>query len=326
MNKVDNVYVINMKESEGRLEGMTAQIPNIGKGFIRIDAVNGSKLSKEQVKDTSTLLCGKLCTNGMIGCFLSHKKTWETVIKNGDKYALIMEDDCQLEPNFSEKLKLCLDELDGLEPEWDIFYCGCFGGCKPNKNYTIFQKINIFFANKLKQASATNSAKHVYVPESPLGTHCYIISNRCARNLVKHLDKVSYHVDLEMIRISKKHNLKVFASKEMLAYQYSTSDSSTLTQSKFPLILNKIIDPIIDDYRISYSYYLSTPFMEIAYFPINLYFVILLSSLFFMPKGYSKNYMYCVIAYLMLELTLSPKNYYIISVWLLCTLLITYKF
>lgn len=316
MNKIDNIYVINMEESQDRLLSMKKELSNAGLNFTRIDAVNGNKLTSKEVKDLSTLTCSVFCTNGIIGCFLSHKKTWEKMIENGDRYAIIMEDDCKLEPNFVKDLDTCLNELNELIPDWDMFYCGCFGGCKVDRDYTIFQRTIVAFNSKLHQNKSVANAKHIYVPEAPVGLHCYILSNNCARKLLKYLNKASYHVDVEMVRIFKEYDFKVFSSKKILAYQLSTADSSVLTKHKFPVLINKYVDPIHDDFKISYSYYLSTPIMEVASFPVNVYFIIFAVLSMAIPKKHFKKYITFVLIYLFTEFIINPKYYYLISVWL----------
>lgn len=85
-----------MDKSKDRLENMEKQIPKLGRQFKRIPAVDGSKLSKKQLKKYTTKFCRYFCSKSMIGCFLSHKKTWQTIVNNNDAYALILEDDCHL--------------------------------------------------------------------------------------------------------------------------------------------------------------------------------------------------------------------------------------
>ena len=141
MEYIDNVYVINMEESKDRLTAMNKQIPTLGKQFIRIDAINGKNLSSEDRKNATTFLCNNFCTPSMIGISMSHKKAWKTMIENGDRYAIIMEDDAELIPQFQSELQLCLDELMVKNKDWEFIYLGCFGACDKNKDYDFFEKV-----------------------------------------------------------------------------------------------------------------------------------------------------------------------------------------
>lgn len=58
-------------------------------------------------------------TLGEIGCFLSHFKVWQDVLKNGYEKVLVLEDDVRFEPFFRAKVGRMLDELTILQ-NWDL--------------------------------------------------------------------------------------------------------------------------------------------------------------------------------------------------------------
>lgn len=308
MEHISNTYVINLDDDTERLKKMKEQIPKLGKQFKRISAIKGKNLTKKEIQNETTFLCSKFCTYSMIGCFLSHKKAWKTMIENNDKYAIIMEDDCELSETFQEDLKKVMDELIPQKP--DFIYLGCFGACEVDKNYGFFallQKYSILY--RLQNLSNYNG-NYSYVPEAPVGFHCYIISNDCAKYLLKNMEKADYHVDVSFLKHSK--NLKIFASSKKLGTQFATSGQSTQCID-FPISLNNIFDNIKDRNKVSYSYYFSAPIIEILWNPINLYLIFACIIAFIIPN--KQNMITIFTFFLIYEFILNPKNINIISFW-----------
>ena len=310
MDYIDNIYVINMDRSTERLTAMQKQVPKLGKQFVRISGVDGSKLSRQEIQSLSTGLCGLFCTNSMIGCFLSHKKTWEAVVKNRDSFALIMEDDCEVASTFQADLKLVMDELAPIHP--DFIYLGCFGGCEYDKsNYDLaaqFQRIN--------RLSTTNKGlssllKYSYVPEAPLGFHCYIISRQFAQKMLEMLPYANFHIDVSFLRVAKDSN--VYASKKKLGFQFSRAELSTQTVNKFPVMANYIFDKVTDNNGMSYSFYLGSPFFELFWNPVDMYFLIALSIAIFTKN--KKHMMNGFTILFLLEFILRPSNVRTIAFW-----------
>jgi len=249
---------------------MESQIDIIGKPFKRISAIVGKEMTKEEIKNVSTPFCSVFCTSSMIGIFMSHKKAWENVINNNDRYAMIMEDDCSLIPSFQEDLKKCIDELFLVDPEWDFLYLGCFGGCDRNPNeYDPIAKIQVILMSATTgKINPKKPNVYSFTPENPTGFHCYVVSQKCAKKLLKMLDKVSYHVDVAFIKYA--NNFNVYSCSKTLGYQYTNSENSTQTES-FPIILNKILNNFECKKKISYSYYCSAPAFGISKYNVNFY-------------------------------------------------------
>lgn len=317
MEYISNVYFINLDESKERLEDMQNQLKKIGNSYIRIPAINGKKLSIEEVERQSTFMCRYMCTSSMIGCFLSHKKAWETMIQNGDSYAIIMEDDCELVDSFQEDLKMVLDELIPHNPDW--IYLGCFGKCDKDNNQNLFTELHTAFLPKIESNNKI-ALKYSYVPEAPLGTHCYIISNSCARKLVEIMNKASYHVDIVFLSNANKFN--VFASNKKLGFQFTSAEKSTQSTYKFPVTLNYITDKIHDNNNISYSFYFSSPLCEILWHPVNLYFILACLIAIFIPDTTKLLYFYSV--FFILEYILQSNNINIIIHWMFFIYMIIY--
>src|SRR5690606_15402798 len=88
------VYLINLDRATERLAHMQQAFNAAGIAFTRISAVDGRTLSEEDLKrfQTAEGYWGWL-TPGEIGCFLSHRLCWQTILDGNDNYAAIFEDD-----------------------------------------------------------------------------------------------------------------------------------------------------------------------------------------------------------------------------------------
>lgn len=312
MNTIDNIYVINMKDSTERLNKIKKEFSKINKSFTRIDAIVGKNLTKNEIKNETSKMCEYFCTPSMIGCFLSHRKAWETMIKNNDKYAIIMEDDCVFQNNFNKNLDKIITELNTDYKTWDFVYLGYVD---------IFDSNLSFIPQKNIHSSIKNS--NLFKPKFLLAFNCYLITNECARKLLKYMNKASYHIDLAFIQQYK--NLNVYASKTPIAIQNASHDSSSQITNSFPKSLNWLFN-IKDNTNITYSYYLSQPLFQIMNIPITLYILIYVLMLYLIPKSALTNSYSIILLFLLLELIYGKENIKIIFVWfILLSLFYIYK-
>jgi glycosyl transferase family 25 len=116
------VYVINLETSKERYEYIKDNIKSLGFPQIRIDAVDGRKMSKEEIDakvDVKTYksFLSRLPNGGTIGCYLSHVKVWEEFLKSGFEFAVVFEDDISFDPG---RVKLVIGDLIETPSFWDI--------------------------------------------------------------------------------------------------------------------------------------------------------------------------------------------------------------
>lgn len=319
MESINNIYVINLDRDTDRLQNMVNQIHIMGKQFIRIPAIDGKLLTENstQTFDNSinniNFFCQYFCSPSMIGIFMSHYKTWETVLKNNDKYALIMEDDCELIPDFQKELKNVLDELFIIDPDFDFLYLSCGGACDINKNYNIINIIQkLFITNVTNKISNNINTKYIFVPETPVGFNCYIISQNCVKKLLKYMKTITYHVDVAFLNVQDK--FKIYASSKILAYQYASASQSTQTE-QFPIILNNILNNYKCKKHIAYSYYMSTPLFYIYKFNFTTYLLIIILVILIIPKQFKPIFVYIIFLYLIVEFLYYPANISYILYW-----------
>jgi GR25 family glycosyltransferase involved in LPS biosynthesis len=314
MEYIDNVYVINMDESKDRLQNMITQIPIIGKPFIRIPAIVGKDLNFKDIKDKTNFFCRNFCSLSMIGIFMSHYKTWQTILQNNDKFSLIMEDDCELIPDFKKELKKVLDELFINDPDFDFLYLSCGGACDKNKDYNIINLVQKYAITNVTNKTGYKTNKFSFIPEVPVGFNCYIVSNNCVKKLLKYMKTISYHVDVAFLNFEDK--FKIYSSSKLLAYQYSTFSQSTQTEP-FPIMLNKILDNYKCKKKIAYSYYMSAPLFSIYNFNFTTYLLIIILITLILPNPFKQLFLYFIWIYLIIELIYNPNNISYIIFWVI---------
>lgn len=113
--------VINLPRSEQRREAMLKQASSFGLDVQIVPAVDGAELDLEHSskygyderarkrRHTTGLLPNE------IACLLSHRKALQTFLDSAADYAVIMEDDALLAPNFKEGISELMDHLSGWE-------------------------------------------------------------------------------------------------------------------------------------------------------------------------------------------------------------------
>ncbi len=260
MELVDNIYVINLEKDVQRKDSMKSRLSQFGIDPIFINGVYGKKLTENEKYAECTRFCAKFCTNGAIGCALSHKKAWTRVIENGDQDAIIMEDDVVLHPDHRAILSRVLTKLP---TDWDFVYLGCTGACDIDRRYDLIDRTISLFGNKFQIISP-----NLFVPEAPLAFHCYLISNDGARKLLNLIPKVWQNIDASMITISDK--LNIYATNPQLAIQEnSSSTTSNNISQNYPVYINKFLDKFRDRVNITYGYKLSFPYYNIYGYDIT---------------------------------------------------------
>ena len=109
------------------------------------------------------------------------------------------------------------------------------------------------------------------------GSHCYLISRETAEIFLK--DPVVYHVDVYKFLTMKKLGIPQRYLKDRIAYQNSTNNSSTISNNKFPILLNSILDKVqCNDISIGFilgTGILKIPVLNITITPYIIIFIIL---------------------------------------------------
>lgn len=261
---IDNVYIINMDKDSERLKKVTKECNKFNIKFKRFSGINSNKLSKEEKNKYITKFCQTYCTNGMIGCGLSHIKIYEDIINNNYNNVLILEDDVYFVDNFHHILNNAVKEIPN---DYDILYLGSIGSSSKETyyDYNYFLKL-LNNKNKIK-----NNYKNIFCPEFPLGTHAYIISNKGCKNILNTIPKVNFHIDWQISLNNK--NLNIYATNEKIVYQLweESNNSNMLSFPKYP---NMLLNNVYDTNKIPYSYIFNVSFIKILNINIKLWHII----------------------------------------------------
>jgi glycosyl transferase family 25 len=99
------LYLINLERSPDRLEWILGRLEQLAICPIRVPAVDGKQLSKEELAKWE---CFRHPMFGMgpgeFACFLSHRKVWELIARGSDAWGFVAEDDIHISENLPKFL------------------------------------------------------------------------------------------------------------------------------------------------------------------------------------------------------------------------------
>jgi GR25 family glycosyltransferase involved in LPS biosynthesis len=195
-------------------------------------------------------------TYGMVGCFLSHIKTWKYFItKTTDDYAVVFEDDIMiLKP---DKFKDSVTKLIRRTPDdFDILYIGCF------EDDSMLNKVAYYTLHPTRKREYIN--KYVYKPKLSLGLYSYILTRKGAEKLLSLFFHIYTHIDIQVnIEISKNNVIGYVAMKKLIKQNMGVDESHN-AKIGHPYHINKYLNRYKDDNGIPISYKLCVPLMGIC--------------------------------------------------------------
>ena len=190
-------YCINLKNRPDRRRlFMNQSALEILPKIHYIDAVAGNTLDVRNDDRIGILTRVQVLTNyrrshyeihskGALGASLSHLKTWKAFLASSADYALIFEDDAELPPTFSFRVRDCLAQSP---PPWDIWILGWNHGSHDYKH------------------SHNDTFKEVI---KFVGAHCYLITRKAAKILVENALPIETHIEHYMCNTAFLNNLKI---------------------------------------------------------------------------------------------------------------------
>lgn len=100
-----------MEDNLPRLRDVSEQLEAFNLIFTRVNAVAGLSLTSQQLEDCYDHASNKKhhhrdLTKGEIGCYLSHRKIWQTMIDQNIDKALILEDDISVQKEIIDCLSI----------------------------------------------------------------------------------------------------------------------------------------------------------------------------------------------------------------------------
>lgn len=116
------LFLLNLDASQDRLAFMDQQFADLSLKYQRISAVDGRTLAQAEIdKIYHAKLNAKQfyqpLNKGEIGCYLSHRKCWQKIVDEQLAWAVILEDDCVLNPNLAKIIHMM--SVDEPLKNWD---------------------------------------------------------------------------------------------------------------------------------------------------------------------------------------------------------------
>jgi GR25 family glycosyltransferase involved in LPS biosynthesis len=288
MNNIPPIYIINLEKNVDRMNNITKIMNKYNLKFKRFNAIYGKTLSNNEIKNVIDPICSNmLCSNGMIGCALSHIKLWRQLLNDNttDRYLILEDDNGDININ---KLTNLLNYID-----------------KEKLEYHMINLNSITYGGKIIK-NKTKIGNNLYLGNSliPLGASSYIINKKGAQILINNIDKhkVKTHIDLQ-INIIKYFNDTRFiyyvVEPSIVKLNDIDSNQSTLSNKK-----TNIMFFILEKLNLGrLKWYLNTPIIIIRRnFEINLYTILLLILLIVNIKKIKNQY---ITYFIILELILS---------------------
>lgn len=99
------IFLINLDKSTEKMEFMKKQLTRLKLNYERISAVCGADLSAADIDAVYSSILNKTryhrnLTVGEIGCYMSHRHAWKRICDNNIEFAIVLEDDVNIEKNF----------------------------------------------------------------------------------------------------------------------------------------------------------------------------------------------------------------------------------
>jgi glycosyl transferase, family 25 len=156
-------------------------------------------LTKRNIATKSRRSHEELDTIGGVGCALSHIALWQWVVDNNQEMVLVFEDDAVVPPDFIEKANACIKRSMILKDpkKWDMWLLG----------------------GKWEELSSIPDEKEVVRMDAFVLFHAYVITQRCARQLLKDVYPIHCHIDIWVSIYSYMNGLRLVGSPKLILDQ-----------------------------------------------------------------------------------------------------------
>jgi glycosyl transferase family 25 len=250
-------YIISMKYPDDLMRSS----PQKGLLPIWLPATNGKEVSDDEKRQYISPYYLPVSIPGSIGCSMSHMRAWEELLKSGDPYAVVLEDDVVFEPDFTVQLHRALENVPS---DYDILALGCFGCTSELNVFSIGQ--SLAGVKRLEKRHETINS-HINEPSSFQGSHAYVITRsgaqRCLQHLKGHINK---HIDYAIADLMQKGYIKLYSCTPRIVYQTSSDASGTsmMTNVSHPVILSRVLKKLYIDKMVTSDYAYSVGFYKLG--------------------------------------------------------------
>lgn len=181
------VFVISLRRTPERRAAICGQLNTLHVPFKLIEAVDGNHLHEREARALAPryrrLTLRWPLSKGEIGCAASHRLAIEQVLKSGENFSCVMEDDGKPLPTFPEFLDA--NWIAALRP-FDILK---LAGDEASRKELLAVPI------------ASRAGRRVCVPLHPsYSARCYIISREGAARVLRRLRRIDDSLDVMIFR------------------------------------------------------------------------------------------------------------------------------
>jgi glycosyl transferase family 25 len=219
MEKINKIFIINLKRNKSRLINSIIQLNKYKLTNLDfINAIDGYELNDDEYKSYTSFIGYYLACPSMVGCGMSHIKTWEKIIENNIEFSLILEDDFNFSNNFLNDFN---EMIRNVPDNFDVLFL--------NSNYLKLSNINNYFYEK-----------PLLIYEK-IG---YVISLNGAKKMLNNINKISYHLDFQICinHLLNNKKLNIISSKKCLIYKnnYLNNNYNNIYDYNYPIVIDKI--------------------------------------------------------------------------------------
>ena len=221
-NAFDKIYLMNLKRRPDRLTNFMNKYKESdmkNETLIKFEAIDGSKLDIDSVPLTELAIAELKqldtvgyrtkhyqLTKGAIGCYLSHVKIWENILKHKEQNILIFEDDADVPQHLKRDIN---EQMQYIPNDWDIVLFGfdCTK-CMKYENYTEVERFML--------------------------THCYMINRSAIVKIMNSntLFPISQQIDSYMSELSSIINIYTVKDKLVKQFMSRTDIQAPLMKKK----------------------------------------------------------------------------------------------
>jgi GR25 family glycosyltransferase involved in LPS biosynthesis len=231
-----NAYVINLDSRKDRLRNSLNQASLLGFPLVRIQAITAENLVDSDLQ---------FAAPGVAATWLSHKKAASEFLKTDSEYALILEDDFQLNhPLALPKVEwLANNSVDFLQvgflyvTKWesiDIAFINCrdviLRVIRFCSAYSKF--LDSKFSSRLLIKELPKSSFKLIPTDIRPGGHCYIISRSFAEAMQTLNNPIVFSADELFVSISRMRAFKMLRFRKSMVSQ---DNSPSSVQIRFKL-------------------------------------------------------------------------------------------
>lgn len=185
-------FVINLDRDSLRRGHMEKQLEKIGLKAEFVPAVDGRALSESDRsvydRDKALRVYGVEMMDTEIGCYLSHYRLYERMVRENIPVALIMEDDIEIDPSLP---RIVDDLVTDPAPEWLVVRLESLCGRVREPKNAKFKGKSV---KKLRDGELHRLGRHV------LGFGAYLIRKEGAERMLSYGRRIFMPVDQTMDR------------------------------------------------------------------------------------------------------------------------------